>query len=296
MSTKTGQNAVVAAGDPALALDLTVLESPASLAHHLLAASGTVVVRPDVSDDMGSALFHRPGAPLSEEDTAHLWRRTGSRVVAHAMVPGTPHFANAVVHDGRLVITDCWRCFTLEEGVRTILTSVINVASDSPLLPRLTTELEKVVKAAGITDGPVHFELVVAEHVTKVVKFARRQAASPLPELCDLLGIPGQHGALTTGRPVALADTGHPGFVADYSFIVRTPGRFAGVIGLAELLARPSYAGTERIPEPETLLEPSLDENATFVLWLRHQDEATVLADIAHYHSRNREGVFALAD
>ncbi|MFD8550885.1 hypothetical protein ACFV08_04645 [Streptomyces fradiae] len=292
---KAAQNAAVAAARPALALDLTVLEGPAELAAHLAAVRGTTVVRPDVSDDTGSALFHRPAAPLPAGATAHLWERPGARVVAHPEAAGVPHFANGVVHEGRLVLTDCWRCFTLDEGPRRLITSVINLAPSAPLLPRLTGELQPVVTASGAADGPVHFELVVGEDQTKVVKYARRQAGSPLPELCDLLGVPGQAGALATGRPVALADTGSPGFVADYSFLVRAHGRLEEITDLAGLVGRPSYAGTECAPRPGDLLSPSQDESAVLQLLLRHDEEATVLADIAHYQERNRAGVFVLA-
>ncbi|MFZ3475028.1 hypothetical protein ACODT3_00850 [Streptomyces sp. 4.24] len=293
--SKVAQNATVAAAGTGLALDLTVLDTPAALAAHLADATGTVVVRPEFSAEIGSALFHRPGAPLTESARAHLWQRAGDSVVAHALVPGTPYFANGVVHEGRLVLTDCWRCFTLDEGPRTLLTSVVNPSPDDPLLSRLTDGLAPVVKAAGITDGPVHFELVVGEDTLKVVKWAARPAGSPLPELCALLGVPGQAGALATGRPVALADAGDIGCVADYSFIVRAHGTLAEVTGLDELLGRPSYAGPERIPEPGDPVTPSVNENPVLTLWLRHHDRATLLADIDHYQSRNREGVFLLA-
>ncbi|MFF9028687.1 hypothetical protein [Streptomyces iakyrus] len=294
--SKALQNATVADADSALALDLTVVESPAALDDHLEAATSTVVVRPDISAETGSALYHRPGAPLGEEVTAHLWNRAGDRVVAHPFVPGTPHFANGVVHQGHLVLTDCWRCFTLEEGPRTLLTSVINLSPANPLLTRLTAGLEPLVKAAGMDDGPVHFELVVGKDTLKVIKWAARPGGSPLPELCSLLGVPGQAGALTTGRPVALADAGDIGFVSDYSFIVRTHGRLVEITGLSDLLGRPSYVAPERIPEPGVRLTPSVNEDPVMTLWLRHEDEATLLADIDHYQQRNREGVFVLSD
>ena len=44
----------------------------------------------------------------------------------HEFVAGDPYFVNGVVAEGRLFALDCWRCFSIDAGIRDILTSVVN--------------------------------------------------------------------------------------------------------------------------------------------------------------------------
>lgn len=272
---KVAQRDLVAAADPDLALDLTVLTAPEQLPGHLAARSGTVVLRPEFSDDLGSAVLCRAGAPLPERETADLWAR-GTRLVAHDHVAGVPHFAGGRVTGGRLELTDRWQCFCLDEGPFAYLTSVINVPPDAPTVRGLADRLQPVVEAAGLRAGPVTFELVLSERTCKVVKFAPRAGGEPLP---------------TLARELAGYGTG---FLADYSFITRRPGRLVRIRHLDTIQALGSYAGVLEAPAPgDEVVQRSIEGGPLTVL-LRNRDEAALRADIARCQELNRAGVFDL--
>ncbi|MFB7505316.1 hypothetical protein [Streptomyces broussonetiae] len=294
-SSKIRQHEAIAAADPDLAFDLHVLSGPAELAAHLAARRDrTVVLRPEISDDTGSAVLVRPGAALPEPEIRRLWER-GGRIVAHDHVPGTPCFVNGVVLDGTLRLTDVWRCFSLEEGPRSLLTSVVNLAPGSARERELARRLAPVINSAGLTEGPVTFEAVTdADGTVKVVKFAARAAGHPLPHLCSLLGLPDQAAALA-GGPQTLADRPQaPGFVADYAFVARVGGRLVRFEGLDEIRALPSYAGDIFLPTPGETITVTTGEGGAGAILLRHRDEEVLLADVEFCQRRNRAGVFSV--
>ncbi|MYU15707.1 hypothetical protein GTZ78_34785 [Streptomyces sp. SID8361] len=295
-SSKIRQHEAVAAADPDLAFDLHVLTGPAELTAHLAARRDrTVVLRPEVSDDTGSAVLVRPGAAPPEPEIRRLWDR-GGRIVAHDHVPGTPCFVNGVVLDGVLHLTDVWRCFSLEEGPRSLLTSVVNLAPGSPRERELAHRLSPVVKGVGLASGPVTFEAVTdAGGTVKVVKFAARAAGHPLPHLCSLLGLPDQAAALAGGSRALAGRPTEPGFVADYAFVAREGGRLVRIEGLDEIRALRSYAGDIFLPTPGETITPTTGEGGAGAILLRNQDEEILLADVEFCQQRNREGVFAVA-
>src|SRR5688572_33129784 len=116
LAGKIAQRDLVAAAAPQLAFDLRVFGSQAALHTHLAACARTQVVRPEFSDERGSALLHRPSLPLTHADTAELFARS-PRVVVHEFVVGDPYFVNGVVVEGRLFALDCWRCFSIDAGI-----------------------------------------------------------------------------------------------------------------------------------------------------------------------------------
>ncbi|OPF83748.1 hypothetical protein VT50_0202830 [Streptomyces antioxidans] len=295
-SSKIRQHEAVAAADPDLAFDLHVLTGPAELTAHLAARRDrTVVLRPEISDDTGSAVLVRPGAAPPEPELRRLWDR-GGRIVAHDHVPGTPCFVNGVVLDGVLHLTDVWRCFSLEEPPRSLLTSVVNLAPGSPQERELAHRLSPVVKGVGLVSGPVTFEAVTgAGGTVKVVKFAARTAGHPLPHLCSLLGLPDQAAALAGGSRALAGRPAEPGFVADYAFIAREGGRLVSIEGLDEVRALRSYAGDIFLPTPGDTITATTGEGGAGAILLRNQDEEILLADVEFCQQRNREGVFAVA-
>ncbi|NJQ04660.1 hypothetical protein [Streptomyces lonarensis] len=283
---KAEQAAAVAAADPSLALATSVHDDRDALDALLARSSVAMVLRPEFSGDMGSAVFHRPGGALNTAVADELW--ASGRVVSHPYRSGVPHFANGLVSDGKFVLTDCWRCFTLPERERWALTSVVNPAPDSPTARLLARRLRDLPGALGAGDGPFHVEVLVDADAVAVVKFSTRRAAYPLPELCALLGVDGQR----SDRPYdSYTDIG---FAGDYSFRVPHPGVLVHVEDLSGLRARPSYAADELIPQPGDRLTPGAPECAQLTLLLRHHDEFTIYADIDHYQQRHRNGVFRL--
>ena len=252
---------------------------------------------PSFSDERGSALLHRASLPLSFEDTAVLFERS-PRVVVHRFVAGDPYFVNGVVVEGRLFATDSWRCFSIEAGIRDILTSVINEPCGGPLVSSLHPQLEAVALASGLGDGPVHFEIVVTPGgAATVVKFAPRLASEPLPTLCRLLGILGQSDAVTlrTVAEIERAPGYHRevGYVADYSFVVRERGTLVRINALNELRSLASYAGDVEMPEPGDLVEATRSgETYGATVLLKHASEAALLADIERCQELNRADVF----
>ena len=297
LASKIAQRDLVARAAAALAFDLRVFDDPAALHAYLDAAHATQVVRPELSDERGSALLHRATLPLTIDDTAVLFERS-PRVVVHEFVEGDPYFVNGVVVEGRLFATDCWRCFSIDAGIRDILTSVINEPCGGPLVTSLHPRLEAVALASGLGDGPVHFELVVApDGGAKVVKFAPRLASEPLPTLCRLLGILGQSDAAPL-RTVAEIERApgfrrEVGYVADYSFVVRERGTLVRISALNELRALASYAGDVDMPEPGDLVEATRSgETYGATVMLKHASEAALLADIERCQELNRAGVF----
>ncbi|MFJ1589596.1 hypothetical protein ACIOD0_04970 [Kitasatospora albolonga] len=286
-SGKAAQAEAVAAADPSLALGVRVYDDPEELAVRLGESRLTTVLRPEFTEDMGSAVFHRPDTVLAPAVTEELW--AAGRVVAHTFRPGVPHFANGTVRDGLFVLTDCWRCFTLPEREHWALTSVINPAPESATTRLLARRLRELPGAIGLPDGPLHLEVVVDADEVAVVKFLPRVAAYPLPELCALLGVEGQ----ASDRPYdSYRDIG---FAGDYSFRVPHPGRLIGIEDLPGLRERPSFAADELIPQPGEWLEPGANESAQMTFLLRHSDEFTIHADVEHYQHRHRQGVFRLA-
>jgi hypothetical protein len=216
-------------------------------------------------------------------------------VVAHDHVPGTPCFVNGVVFDGELFLTDTWRCFSLEEGPRSLLTSVVNLAPGAPLERELARRLAAVVRQVGLASGPVTFEVVCGEDATvKVVKFAAREAGQPLPRLCGLLGLPDQAAALAGGPGLLAGRPADPGFVADYAFVAREAGRLVRIEGLDEIRALPSYAGDIFLPTPGATITPTAGEGGAAAILFRHQDEQVLLADVEFCQKRNQEGVFSV--
>src|SRR5436190_9967984 len=297
LASKIAQRDLVARSAPALAFDLRVFDDPATLHAYLDAARSTQVVRPELSDERGSALLHRPSLPLTAADTAVLFERS-PRAVVHAFVEGDPYFVNGVVVEGRLFATDCWRVFSIDAGIRDILTSVINEPCGGPLVSSLHPQLEAVALASGLGDGPVHFELVVTPAGgAKVVKFAPRLASEPLPTLCRLLGILGQSdaAALRTVAEIERAPGFHRevGYVADYSFVVRERGTLVRINALNELRSLASYAGDVDMPEPGDLVEATRSgETYGATVMLKHESEAALLADIERCQELNRADVF----
>ena len=297
LASKVAQRDLVASAAPALAFDLRAFDDAATLHAYLDAAAGTQVVRPELSDERGSALLHRRSLPLTVADTAALFERS-PRVVVHRFVEGDPYFINGVVVEGRLFATDSWRCFSIDAGIRDILTSVINEPCGGPLVSALHPQLEAVALATGLGDGPVHFELVVRpDGGAKVVKFAPRLASEPLPTLCRLLGILGQSDAapLRTVAEIERAPGFHRevGYVADYSFVVRERGTLVRINALNELRSLASYAGDVDMPEPGDLVEATRSgETYGATVLLKNASEAALLADIERCQELNRADVF----
>jgi biotin carboxylase len=297
LASKIAQRNLVAGAAASLAFDLRVFEEQALLHAWLRASDGTQVVRPELSDERGSALLHRASLPLTVADTAVLFERS-PRVVVHRFVEGDPYFVNGVVVEGRLFATDCWRCFSIDAGIRDILTSVVNEPCGGPLVSSLHPQLQAVALASGLGDGPVHFEIVVSpDGGAKVVKFAPRLASEPLPTLCRLLGILGQSDAISlrTVAEVQRAPGFHRevGYVADYSFVVREPGTLVRINALNELRSLPSYAGDVDMPEPGDVVEATRSgETYGATVLLKHASEAALLADIERCQQLNRADVF----
>jgi hypothetical protein len=294
-ASKIRQHEAVAAADPELAFDLQVFADPADLTAHLAARRGrTVVLRPEISDDTGSAVLARPAAAQPELGIRRLWDR-GGRIVAHDHVPGTPYFVKGVVLDGVLHLTDVWRCFSLEEGPRSLLTSVVNLAPGSPRERDLALRLSPVAKRIGLTSGPVTFEAIIgAGRTVKVVKFAARAAGHPLPHLCSLLGLPDQAAVLAGGIEALAARPSEPGFVADYAFVAREARQLARIEGLDEIRALRSYAGDIFLPTPGETITPTTGEGGAGAILLRHHNEEILLADVERCQKRNRQGVFSV--
>jgi hypothetical protein len=286
-NSKVVQYQTVRAADPDLAFATTVLTSRSALDRYLAGQGETVkVLRPEFSGDTGSALFSRPDLPVPPEDLAGLWR-DGGRVIAHDFFLGSPYFANGVIVGGQLRLTDTWRCFSLDEGPRSLLTSVINVLPDAPEARLLERRLQLVVSTSGVTGGPVCFEVVLNDEQVKVVKVAFREAGEPLPKLCRLIGVDGQRGD-RAGAP--------NGFVADYSFTVRRGGTLVGFNGLDTVRRLASYRADLRMPALGDTLTPTVGETETTQVLLRHSDEATLLGDIDRLQDLNRSDLYLLAD
>ena len=284
LASKVAQREPVARAAPQLAFDLRIFDDAAALHAHLQASERTQVVRPEHSDERGSALLHRAALPLTHADTAELFARS-ERVVVHEFAAGQPYFVNGVVAGGRLFALDCWRCFSIGAGIRDILTSVVNEPANGPLVSELQPALERIALASGLGDGPVPFELVVTpDGGARVVKFAPRLASEPLPALCRLLGILGQSDAAMLGSAAAIEE--HPqygrseaGYVADYSFVVRERGTLIRIAALNELRALPSYAGDVDMPEPGDLVEQTRSgETYGATILLKNASEAALLA------------------
>lgn len=297
LASKIAQRDLVARAAPALAFDLRVFDDQSALHRYLDASDGKQVVRPELSDERGSALLHRAALPLTPADTAALFERS-PRVVVHRFVDGDPYFVNGVVVEGRLFATDSWRCFSIEAGIRDILTSVINEPCGGPLVTSLHPQLEAIAISSGLGDGPVHFELVVTpDGGAKVVKFAPRLASEPLPTLCRLLGILGQTdaAALRSVAEIERAPGFHRevGYVADYSFVVRSRGTLVRINALNELRSLASYAGDVDMPEPGDLVEATHSgETYGATVLLKNASEAALLADIERCQELNRADVF----
>lgn len=286
MHSKVVQHETIRHADPALAFEAVVFSDPQALVRYLNEQSTIKVLRPEFSGNTGSALFARPGAPISFEELAGLWRE-GGRVLVHEFVPGTPYFANGVVLNGELRLTDSWRCFTLDEGPRSLLTSVVNVLPGSAEVKLMESALQAVVTERGVRGGPVCFEVVLSGEQVKVVKFAYRAAGEPLPTLCSVIGISGQDGE-SADEP--------NGFVADYAFLVRRGGTLLGFSGLDEVRALPSYAGDLFIPTVGGPIARTVGEGGGAAVLLQHVDEAILLSDVEYLQERNRAGVFVVAD
>ncbi|WP_436942785.1 hypothetical protein [Streptomyces sp. SudanB66_2053] len=286
MESKVVQYQTVRKADPDLAFSTTVLSDEAALDRYLAGQGETVkVLRPEFSDNTGSALFSRPTSPVPPKDLAGLWR-DGGRVVAHDFIPGTPYFANGVIVNGQLRLTDTWRCFSLDEGSRSLLTSVINVLPDAPEVLLFERRLQLVVTTSGVTSGPVCFEVVLNGAQVKVVKVAFREAGEPLPMLCHLIGIDGQRGDR--------AETPNS-FIADYSFTVRRGGILVGFNGLDEVRRLASYRADLRMPALGDALTPTVGETETTQVLLMHPSEETVLGDINRLQELNRSDLHVLS-
>ncbi|MBT2458739.1 hypothetical protein [Streptomyces sp. ISL-86] len=286
--SKVVQHETVRAADPDLAFETAVFSDPLALSRYLEEQGDTTkVLRPEVTANTGSALFSRPGQPVAPEELAGLWKG-GGRVLVHDFVPGTPYFANGVVVDGELRLTDTWRCFSLDEGPRMLLTAVVNALPGSLEVKLLEQALQTLVTASGVRGGPVCFEAVLSgDDRVKVVKYAYRIAGEPLPRLCGLLGVAGQSGD---------AAQTPDGFVADYAFIVRRGGTLTGFRGLGEVRRLTSYSGDLFMPAPGERVQRTVGEGGGAAVLLRHPDEATLLADLQYLQERNRAGVFDVAD
>jgi hypothetical protein len=271
--------------DPRLAFETACFSDPGALDRYLTdTADSLKVLRPEFSANTGSALLTGPDRPLERADLDGLWR-DGSRVVVHDHVPGTPYFANGVVVDGRLCLTDTWRCYSLDEGPRSLLTAVVNVLPDADEATLLRDRLQPLAAATTQGDGPVCFEAVLGGDQIKVVKFAHRVAGAPLPGLCSLLGISGQ-----LGQEAETPD----GYVADYAFTVRRSGTLRGFTGLDEVRRLPSYREDLFMPTPGEPIERTVGEGGGAAVLLRHADESTLLADLEFLQELNHSGVFAV--
>jgi hypothetical protein len=300
LDSKVVQQEVARTADPSLSFDSVALDTAEALHELLRVSTETMVLRPEFSPRQGSAFICRPEGGIPAEELAALWN--GGRVLAHRWVAGVPHFANGVVFDGALLLTDCWRCFVLDDDFRCLLTSVINVARDAPAWAAIAAGLSGVVAAAGLRDGPVHVELLLTgtpggEAGIKIVKIAPRLAGEPLRTLCHELGIVGQADAVSARRP---ADISQPapasiGFIADYSFVTRRYGRLIAIDRLDEIRSRPSYRADLIMPKPGDMLQrPTSGEETAASVLLRGWDEAAMLADIAYYQRRNADDIFLL--
>ncbi|MFG2914998.1 hypothetical protein ACGF0D_19180 [Kitasatospora sp. NPDC048298] len=284
-NSKVVQHETIRKIDAQLAFDTVYFSDRQALERYLTDAAGSLkVLRPEFSTDTGSALFTGPGRPLPQAELDGLWRE-GGRAVVHDHVPGTPHFANGVMVDGRLHLTDIWRCYLLDEGPHSLLTSVVNVLPGAPEAELLRERLQPLAAATADGDGPVCFEVVLNGDQVKVVKFAHRVAGEPLPELCGFLGVAGQ-----SGREAETPD----GFVADYAFKVRRSGILRAITGLDEVRRLPSYRQDLLLPTLGSPIERTLDEGAGVIVLLKHADESVLLRDLAFLQELNRSGVFVV--
>ncbi|MGW3074946.1 MULTISPECIES: hypothetical protein [unclassified Kitasatospora] len=284
-NSKVVQHETVRNVDEQLAFETVCFSDPQALDRYLKDTAGSLkVLRPEFSTDTGSAFFTGPDRPLPAAELGGLWRE-GGRAVVHDHVPGTPYFANGVVVDGQLCLTDTWRCYTMDDGPRSLLTSVVNVLPDAPEVKLLRDRLQPLAAATADGDGPVCFEVVLGDDQVKVVKFAHRVAGAPLPDLCAFVGIAGQ-----AGRTAETPD----GFVADYAFKVRRRGTLRGFTGLDEVRRLPSYRQDLFMPALGDPVEPTVDEGAGAIVLLRHADEDVLLRDLAFLQELNRSGVFVV--
>ncbi|MFD4658712.1 hypothetical protein ACFWP2_24130 [Kitasatospora sp. NPDC058444] len=284
-NSKVVQHETVRNIDPQLAFETTCFSDRQALDRYLADAAGSLkVLRPEFSADTGSALFTGPDRPLPDDELDGLWRE-GGRVVVHDHVPGTPYFANGVMVDGRLCLTDTWRCYTMDVGPRSLLTSVVNVLPDSAEVRLLRDRLQPLAAATTDGDGPVCFEVVLGGDQVKVVKFAHRVAGAPLPDLCAHVGIAGQ-----SGQDAQAPD----GFVADYAFKVRRGGTLREITRLDEVRRLASYREDLFMPALGGPVERTVDEGAGAIVLLRHADESVLLRDIAFLQELNRSGVFVV--
>jgi hypothetical protein len=293
------QHRAVRSACPDAAFSIRAFRSAGELSDYLGAAGRAVVLRPEFSAGSGSAVIFRPGDPLTPAELGALWDGAG-RVVAHDWVEGNPYFINGIVRSGRFMITDAWRCFSLAERHRVMLTSVLSTSARCATSGDASSMLSAVAATADLPDGPLHCELVQASAGgMKVVKLAPRTAGEPLPSLCRLLGLPGQAGAAaagSVGELAALLAIEPTGFVADYSFLARSPGRLIRIRRLAELRTRPTYSGDLRMPRAGTYLSQSASgELPAATILLRGHSEAQMLADIDYYQARNAEGIFVVS-
>lgn len=284
-NSKLVQHETVRHVDAQLAFETAAFSDPGTLARHLAEAADSLkVLRPEFSANTGSALFTGPDRPLPAAELDGLWR-DGGRVVVHDFVPGTPYFANGVVADGQLCLTDIWRCYSLDEGPRSLLTAVVNVLPDAEEFKLLQERLQPLAAATTEADGPVCFEVVLGGGQVKVVKFANRVAGAPLPGLCELLGVAGQSGQEAQAPG---------GFVADYAFIIRRSGRLTGFTGLDEVRRLPSYCKDLFMPTPGEPVERTVGEGGGAAVLLKHADETTLLGDLAFLQELNHSGVFVV--
>lgn len=255
-----------------------------------------LVIRPEISFQNGSAIIYRPYESSFNKAVDWLFTKT-NKVIVHRFVPGNIYIINGIMHLKRLIITDCWKCFTLDKPARRILTSVINVKNDNIEILEIFQKLENLCLELKIYNSPMHFEIVVTKNDFKIIKFLPRLASEPLPTLCNLLGITGQKNTMYS---ILLKKELYTNiiinyFVADYSFVLNKAGRLLRIKYFDKIITLLSYYGVYYLPNCGDYLEETVSGQtyATTIL-LKSTSEQQVLHDINLCQKYNHIGIFEL--
>lgn len=256
-----------------------------------------LVVRPDVSPgSRGSAVLIGLGEQENKAALSALGQYEGPFLVHH-FEPGQPIFVNGVVQQGHLFISDAWECFLLRQGCRDILTSVISLPVER-VSSQIARQLECAASALELSDGPVHFEVVLTSRGLKIVKISPRLATEPLPDLCNLDQTP--YGQVPMFKDFCRgAELGMrlspTGFVADYSLLVDGEGFFQALVQQNRVESLASFSHYHQYPKVgQWLSETTNGYSYGVTIFLKHPERDIILRDIRFLDELNQRGALLL--
>lgn len=285
------QHEVVRRLDPDLAL--ACWTEPTGRA--LTPPSGEILVaRPRAAAGRRGAAVYFGLGPENDREARSLLARQSGDVLVHRFVPGSAIFVNAIMCAGTLAITDVWSIISKRSGCRDILASVVGLPT-SALPAELAPRLQRLSTGLGIQNGPMHFELVLADSGPKLIKCVPRIATEPLPDLCDLAGFSGQVDALVSALETGFRTIDRPpsapsAYVADFSFIVRKDGRFQKLKSKQAIIDLPSFNHFHYLPNiGEMIVTGTSGYNYAATIFLKHSDSIQIDQDLEYLENLEYE-------